>query len=308
MKKWILGIILILSSHIVFGMEKKIVKEAKTVFEREIHHPMLQADIEEGIKSELRNGFDSAEGVINAFRYIDDLTSTDEDGYLNKKELINKVKDLAKTELAPEYADLTKEELNNKFYNRLIPILKNAKKCNLFESIRQKMTADEGRFRDYFVKLIIAGANPNLEIMEAIDAIPANESLLQLMIDLEDINFVLLLILYGADVNHKNSLGDRPLNLAVHGYCYHPKIQKKQVVKLLIKHGADVNARDGNRRNTAVILAFRTQQEILLKLLLKNGAKFNEGELNAIKEAKPQYHPEIYEKFVEILKKYNYEI
>lgn len=88
-----------------------------------------------------------------------------------------------------------------------------------------------------------------------------------------DIGVIIRLLLdHGADINAPNKNGGRALGLAVG----RPMLRKPQMVKLLLDCGADVNAsdRDGT---TALELAFRTGRpsKKVVKVLLDHGADVN---------------------------------
>ncbi len=76
-----------------------------------------------------------------------------------------------------------------------------------------------------------------------------------------------LLLENGADVNAKDTLGNRALDLAAGaGHI--------EAVELLLKHGAHIDARDRDG-NTAFITATRCMNVEIAKLLLENGADIN---------------------------------
>jgi len=70
-----------------------------------------------------------------------------------------------------------------------------------------------------------------------------------------------LLIKIGANVNAKDSYGYTPL-------LYASRYNKLEVVKLLLKAGADINVR--NKGDTALILAFINGHEEIVDILTNN--------------------------------------
>ena len=311
MKKLILGIIIILLSYqAIFGMEKGNENKFNILSELAKHHPDLPMKIiEQGIKSELRSDSDPAKAVINAFKYINTVMMIDKSWYSQKTELIAMLKALAKKELAPEYSDLNQEKLNNILNKVVIYLFKNAEDLGIeFDDIRQDMLENTASLRNDYVKLIIAGANPNVEITQKIGEIPANQSFLQVMIDLEDVNFVSLLLLYGADANHKNSAGNSPLVSAIVGHSRSSIEKVKQIIRLLIMFGADVNERTEAGVNIPISWTILSKRPILLELLLTNGAELSEKGISLMKEAILYCNPKFYKTFIEIFKKYGYQI
>jgi len=75
------------------------------------------------------------------------------------------------------------------------------------------------------------------------------------------LDIVKLLIKAGADINAKNEYGDTPLIVA-------SRYNQMDIVKLLIKAGADINIKNKGG-NTALMIAFRYGYEDIVDLLLK---------------------------------------
>ena len=73
----------------------------------------------------------------------------------------------------------------------------------------------------------------------------------------------LLLEQYGADPNIADRNGDRALHFA----------GDARTIELLLKHGADVDARN-NKGETALMMGFRFTRVELVRILLRNGASF----------------------------------
>lgn len=102
------------------------------------------------------------------------------------------------------------------------------------------------------------GANPN--ILNDIGYTPIN-----LAIELQDIKSLQLLVDNNADVNYRDGFGRTYLMEAVHvGFL--------PAVELLLSKNLDVNAMDNNGM-TALSIAYRYKKEIIVKYLLKHGAK-----------------------------------
>ena len=331
MKKTILGIILILLSHqAIFGMEESIENKINILSELGKHHPELQKKveelqmnvIEEGIISAFESGlkspesyYDPAKAVINAYKYINTITSIDRSWYFKKAELIGMLKDLAEELFAYNYADLNQEELNDLLADNLFDLMKTAHGIGL-EEIRKQMSQNKILVEDNrtnIARLIIAGADPNFEtsVTGGYSAI-SSRGLLQIMIELEDIDLVLLLIIYGANVNRKDSNFITPLRaaIAVPGDYPHSDMHKvEKIIKLLILHGANFNMRDEHGGYSVINSAIRiasSKQDVLLEILLKNGLKLEEEDVSYIKFFIAHREPNIYDNIVNILKKYGY--
>ena len=110
-----------------------------------------------------------------------------------------------------------------------------------------------------------------------------------------DINSVKKYIEDGFDVNRVNNHGHQVLMIAAHqGHI--------DIVKLLIKHGANVNAKHKISGNTALIGAVFQGQKEMIKYLIEAGANLDEKnnqDQTALQMAISQDHHEI----VEIIKK-----
>jgi hypothetical protein len=310
MKKLILGTILILLSQTIFGMEE--IDKINILSELAKHHPELPMKIiEQGIKFELRSDADPAKAVIKAFRYINTVMMIDKSWYSQKAELIARLKDLAKKELAPEYEDLSKEELNDKLNKAIVNLVKSALKYGLL-NLRTEVAENKNTERNEIIKLILSGADSNFFKEMDKNGIKY-ELLMRTMITLEDDNSVLLLILYGADVNRKDSFPGRLLDHAISSNHGHKNIEKvKKIIELLIAHGANVNERDPKIYGYNIAIRRATidageGKDILLETLLKNGAELNDLDLYKIYFLILDQR-EVYEKFAEILKKYGYQI
>src|SRR5207245_2890679 len=70
----------------------------------------------------------------------------------------------------------------------------------------------------------------------------------------------------GAEVNAKNEIGVSALWIAVSN-------GKSEVIELLVKHGADVNVRDGIWYMTPLSMSIGKTKLDIAKLLIKSGAK-----------------------------------
>ncbi len=88
-------------------------------------------------------------------------------------------------------------------------------------------------------------------------------------------NVVELLVINGADPNVKTSEGKViPLQLVLH----YPNDRKIHIAQMLIDHGADIHQRDIARNtvlHTASFFSNELTDEVVSRLLLKNGAKVN---------------------------------
>lgn len=281
------------------------------------HIPELELmPIEQGIKSELNSNPDFIEGVISALKYINNITSTSKYWH-SKKDLLKKI--LVKF-VAPEYADLSKEELNEKLNEAM------AKYLEAYENYSAKFSA-ENQGMHYITKrlmiaekmsnipevidiakLIIAGANPNFEFK-----LPsASNSLLKEMIAHGNFNLIRLLIAYGTDVNRAPvyeegvSIGyqdQTPLMNLVYGQ-YFDKENQRKLIELFIKRGADVNKADHSGL-TALFYATLSGNVDAFETLLNFGVKPDDKTIEQIRSGYKSYEDRGY---IDILKKYGYQI
>lgn len=304
-------IILTLTANIIFSVDGE--SEEDILSKLGAHIPELQLmPVEQGIKSELNSDSDPVKAIINAFKYLNNITSTSKFWYAHKATLIEMLKKLAAEKFVPEYAGLSQEELNQKLDRAMFNLGKSMSlfmgNINEVDAIKEKIAGNESPERNEIVKLIIAGANPNFARARAYPPLGAIQGLLEVIIGFEDVNLVQLLIAYGANVNQKDPYGIYPLDYAVIGYHNHLNMEKaKKIIELLIKAGANVNQKDKNGLNIAIYRATEEKNLPLLEVLLQNGAKLDEVEINTIKDI-DNYWADRYNKIVNILKKYGYNI
>jgi ankyrin repeat protein len=85
------------------------------------------------------------------------------------------------------------------------------------------------------------------------------------------VDAVRLLLEHNADVNSQNDRGRTPLHNAIR--CDRFKADRPQIVQLLLKHGANANIRNYNKRRTPLHLASKRADLLdILRLLLEHGA------------------------------------
>ncbi|MGL5956383.1 MAG: ankyrin repeat domain-containing protein [Brevinema sp.] len=98
------------------------------------------------------------------------------------------------------------------------------------------------------------------------DVTITNKEGLSLLHLVSDPQLALLLIKNGADINAKNRIGSTPLHWAV-------SRNYEMIAKLLLEFGADPNAPDNNG-NTPLHFAINSNEEVIL-LLIRSGANVN---------------------------------
>ncbi|EAY18877.1 hypothetical protein TVAG_295290 [Trichomonas vaginalis G3] len=81
-----------------------------------------------------------------------------------------------------------------------------------------------------------------------------------------EIEMVKLLILHGAYVNEKCTLGKTPLHEAI--------TKNREIVEVLISHGSNVNAKDNNG-DTPLYLAAQLSNKEIFDLLISYGAEMS---------------------------------
>lgn len=245
MNKKILGTILILLSNTIFGMESN-KNQFNILSELNIHHPTLLMNvIEEGIKSELNSHSNPIKAILSAAKYLNNITSISKPWHTKKEDLTEKLKQWAKEKFAPEYAKLTETEATQEM-SRII----------------------KGRdlSKDLIIKLIIAGANPNIEYNPK--GIPGfKQNLLSIVISMfENIDSVKFLIFYNADVNY-NTPWKTVSNLE------DPKL-RREIAKLLISAKADVN-KPNNKGLLPLDIAIADENMDLVRILIEHGARID---------------------------------
>ncbi|MBQ7543953.1 MAG: ankyrin repeat domain-containing protein [Synergistaceae bacterium] len=95
---------------------------------------------------------------------------------------------------------------------------------------------------------------------------------------LEDITFdmVRLMLKHGADVDARNSAEQTPLMLCIKGNEIFPEL-RREMAKLLLEHGADVHARDDCGCSPMFYAVNNGRDEELIDILLDAGADMTEG-------------------------------
>lgn len=258
MKKIFFGVLFLsLTAPIAFSMEEK-PGESKQDGETKGHifsqlDPELQiSTVEQGIQARLNSNLNPLDAVFDAFKYLNDVTSTNKFLYSNKAALKDKLKQWAKEKFAPEYVNMGVDELNQKMDQLMIKVL-----------IPNEVKKLVSIYLNDIVKLIIAGYDPNIFLKFVVAGRPHQISLLSLAAMTKNFDLAKLLIAYGADVDL-----DSPLtNLA------DDEISLK-IAKLLIGHGADLNKLDKDGR-TPLIYAINLVYRKLAKLLVDSGASLD---------------------------------
>ena len=151
--------------------------------------------------------------------------------------------------------------------------------------------------RDYFVETAKTLTDPFLPLYqlplnlltarlkeepELLGQSPAGHSLLRDAAMRWDAKRVQVLLESGADPNSEELLGHGPLYRAVNAEVPGSEEAGKQVVELLIKHGAGVNYQSGPGKSTPLHMTARRGHVFLAEILLKAGAiigsRDNKGE------------------------------
>lgn len=107
-------------------------------------------------------------------------------------------------------------------------------------------------------ELLAAGADPNIGGIG-----PNNDPPLFRAILWKNEELVSLLLAKGADVNHKNALGIRPLDRAI-------RTENYPIVKQLIQHGAIIVYYDSESMNSPIFTAIQSNVYDVVSLLIKN--------------------------------------
>jgi ankyrin repeat protein len=146
--------------------------------------------------------------------------------------------------------------------------------------------------------LLRAGANPNVQ-----DA-PANTPLMISLIEpgiIANKGATEMLLKYGADVNFANRNGNTALHIAV-------EMDSVEFIDLLLKHGANINAKDNYFGWTPLIDAVESGNYASVQLLLDRGAdariRYKEGKtpLMIARENSIKYPDEKYRQIYQLLK------
>ncbi|BFZ23456.1 hypothetical protein BsWGS_26495 [Bradybaena similaris] len=134
--------------------------------------------------------------------------------------------------------------------------------------------------------LLEAVKNGNLEIIEqilqaGIDVNIPQRSGATPIVESKNGAVALLLIRYGADVNHvTDNTNETPLmHVLKKLLLYRTNSDKEEVVRVLLENGASVNAKTGNG-TTPFMLAARYGQEAILQRLLQHGADCSDQDNN----------------------------
>jgi len=286
MKKLILILITCGCSALIRPMEEKLDKnkiadENKGYIFSQLDPELQKYTIDAEIQSELNSSSNIATNIIKAINYISNVTKVNKYWLSKRAELLSKLKEWAKEKFSSSYISLPKEKLNQKLEEDVINYRKiwDYKYKNQTDSDLLAL-AD---YRNDIVKLILAGADVN-------HPIPINPYvpiyLLDFAIDyvndiranyLNDIDFIRFLIVFKANPNTQNDMGETPLIKLLYNFESHPNLTDddfrkiKEIVELLIAGGADLNLQDASGQ-TALIFAVRNKPQ-LVQLLIEHGAK-----------------------------------
>lgn len=212
-------------------------------------------------------------------RLISQAFSTQLTQNLIYNDLIKTFKDAMKAKFAPDLSHLSQEELNA----NLLQILRE----KYFET-RSKGLLNLEEINNEVGKLIVAGASPNLVILQ--DNVDNNiyvDSLLSTAINFKLHKLIPLLLIYGADVNGRNvdfgSGYELYLKLEKQGLKYifqsplieailFPSPDDMNVLQQLINYKVDLNAKTEHGR-TALEIASAHNKSDIVKLLKDHGAE-----------------------------------
>ncbi|BFZ23612.1 hypothetical protein BsWGS_26651 [Bradybaena similaris] len=126
--------------------------------------------------------------------------------------------------------------------------------------------------------LIEAVKGGNLEIIEQIlqagvDVNIPQQSGATPIVESKNGAVALLLIRYGADVNHVTDItNETPLMHVLNNSCYTADSYKEEVVRVLLENGASVHARTSNGTTPLMLAASLEGHEVILQTLLHHGA------------------------------------
>ena len=316
MKKIILQLIILnLTSNVILSMEHR-PGESKTEVTPEFSQyseldPELQLHtVEQGIEARLNSNPNPIDAIVEAFKYLNNITSVNKFLYSKKSDFQKKLKQWAKEKFAPKYKDLSENELNQKLGEEMIALSKSItpnRTQTVAEQILEKINKNESPEYDKIIKMIIAGASPNFEIKKSlIKKMMLNFSplILNAAIDFGDIDLIRLLLLYGANPNIEDNLpgiyGSRTAMFELALSSSDTETLDK-ILELLLKKGAKLDQVHEGTGLDLTAFAIRNRKPNALDALLNNGAKVSEEEILRAKEYE-------YEDIIDILRRHGYSV
>lgn len=268
MKKSLAGLIIVnLISHTTIAMEEKNPKFAQLLSAAE---EKLIEVISERIKSALTRILNTDSDPISAFLTAREFLYKPANQLYNWQlmTLEKQLKDDTKRKFAPEYANFEIGILNDILLKVFQAILKSEDHKKSFQNER-----------DGIIKLILAGANPNIKLeRDSFSSLDLDKktkkrlknkySLLELAAITNDISIVSLFLAYGANPNFKTNGRTVLIDIAS---CGNQGIEL--IMDQLIKNGAHVNLQDKYSEETALMYSIVAQNPEAVEILLNNGAR-----------------------------------
>jgi ankyrin repeat protein len=151
-----------------------------------------------------------------------------------------------------------------------------------WNATKKKLASDREKCRNLILRIIPKTDNVNYrkEVNGTIDGWHWNEILtpLRIAVMMKDIEIISSLLQNGADTNMLYRRNEENSGNILHILCSDENNKNVEIAKLLIRHGVNINEKNGKNFTplaTAAIVGGNRQLE-LVKLLVQNGAELNE--------------------------------
>ena len=299
MKRIFLGLMFLnLIAVSIFAMEEKHAKlEGLLNYvneERMFLQALEEMKISDAMLNELRADNYPIIAFCRAYQVISQSTSR------SKHEHLRTLKALAKKHFAQEYTNNHVYALNDKLRIKFIQYIHAHNSKYGF--------SDE---RNEIIKLIIAGANPNIKVKYQ----NKEFSLLEIAVYSKDIYLIILLQAYNADLNLRTNGRTALMNVTTNnGNLDKNNDSTAEIIYFLVTMGADVNLQEETTKETALMFAITALNVEAVRQLLKNGANIlitnfvGQSALHYINSYFNQITPENRDAIFEISKLMNEEV